>query len=311
MTKKKYLKGLAYVLGTRERRYRSIEGISDILRANQLPLLPDLLGLGSFFVTEDPFEEATAAVGRTLAAAGLAPNSIEHVIVCSSDSTDRFSERNRKSASLLHKSQIAPIVTRGVTGTGCVNLISAIDLASAAVDLGNAKNVLVVAVEGAVFSDAGRVLNYALLSDAAVSFVVSDADSSSDPNLFEILATRVESCMSEVGRGMSITKTSPDREFVKRTLEVAGSTMDRVSKVFGNNIFLPMKTGREGLIGFNRSQMYLENVSRKGHCLGCDSVINLLDHGVSEPGAEHVLYAEAEGHFGCVVLKQCQPTSVC
>lgn len=311
MAKKKYLKGLAYVLGTRARHYRSVEGISDIVQAKQLPLLPDLLGLGSFFVTEDPFVEATAAVGRTLVAAGLAPNSIEHVIVCSSHFTDGFSERNRKSASLLRKWRIAPIVTRGLTGTGCVDLISAIDLASTAVELGDAKNVLVIAIEGAGFSDADRLLNYALVSDAAVSFVVSDADSSSDPNLFEIRATRIESCVSEVGRGMSITQTSPDRVFVKRTLEVAGSTTDRVSKVFGNNIFLPMKTGREGLIGFNRRQMYLENVSRTGHCLGCDSVINLLDYGFSEPGAEHVLYAEAEGHVGCVVLKQCQPKSAC
>jgi 3-oxoacyl-[acyl-carrier-protein] synthase III len=169
---------------------------------------------------------------------------------------------------------------------------------------GSARNVLIVGVEAfAAGRDSERLLSHALISDAAVSMIVSDRhEPISDAPEFEIVGAVIASDVAEIGGGMSITQSSPDRDFGRNAVQRAGSKQAEITKIFGNNIYLPIKTGREGIVRFSRSQMYLENVRRTGHCLGCDSIINLVDFGPGEAGSRHALYAEAEGHRGCVPL---------
>jgi 3-oxoacyl-[acyl-carrier-protein] synthase III len=304
---RKYFRGPAYALGERQCHYDQIDGFEAAAKSRQLPNLPELMGFGGFFVTQDVYQRAYVAVQASISAAAVAPGSIEHVIFCSSSFKERFfSERNVKFGKLLRECGVMPRRISGVSGGGCTDLLASVDIACGMLELGAAHNVLIVGIESfRAEADRERLLSHALISDAAVALIVSDArrDAPGAPE-FEILAHRIVSDVTEIGSGMSITKSSPDRNFVKGVLESAGRSQGQVTKLFGNNVYLPIKSGREGIVGFTRSQMYLENVRRTGHCLGCDTILNLVDFGSGQEGNSYVLYSEAEGHAGCVALLQ-------
>jgi 3-oxoacyl-[acyl-carrier-protein] synthase-3 len=79
-----------------------------------------------------------------------------------------------------------------------------------------------------------------------------------------------------------------------------------LTKVFSNNLYLPVITLKEGSIGVNKSQLYLENVARFGHCFSADSVINLSDYmktvGIQK-GEYFALNSSAEGLRAQVLLQ--------
>jgi 3-oxoacyl-[acyl-carrier-protein] synthase-3 len=302
---KKYLSGLAYSLGEERRDYTDIDEFDAAAEAAGLPNLPDVMGFGSFFVTRDVYQCASTAIGKSIAQTNIPPDAIDQVVFCSSAFKERtFSDRNVKIGRVLRNWDIKPKRISGVSGTGCADVLSAIDIACAMLDRGSANNVLVVGVEAFLAgSDRERVMSHALISDAAISFLVSHASGgASDPARFEIIATEIASDVGEIGGGMSITPSSPDRSFIRNALQKSNTEQSDIDKVFGNNIYLPIKTSREGIVGFSAAQLYLENVERTGHCLGCDSIINLVDFGAAAAGGRYVLYAEAEGHRGCVAL---------
>lgn len=304
---RKYLRGAAYALGEEQRHYSEIPDFEAAAKLKQLPVLPELMGFGSFFVTRDVYERASTAVAKVMEADRISPETIDHVIFCSSSFKERFfSERNGKFAKVLRTCGIAPRRISGVSGSGCVDVLASMDMACNLLELGVAHNVLIVAVESFLSAtDSERLLTHALISDAAIGLVVSDSRGAarSGPE-FEIFAKEIGSDVADIGSGMSITKSSPNRAFVRNVLEGVGKSQAQVTKLFGNNVYLPIKSGREGIVGFTRPQMYLENVRRTGHCLGCDSIINLVDFGPGQEGNSYVLYSEAEGHVGCVALQQ-------
>lgn len=301
----KYLRGAAYALGEEQRSYADIVEFQAAAEAAGLPNLPEVMGFGSFFVTRDVYQCASVSVGKTIAFSNVEPRAIDQVIFCSSSFKERtFGERNIKVGKLLRHWNIAPNRIMGVSGAGCTDLLSAIDIACAMLDRGSAHNVLIVAVEAFLAqNDRERVMSHALISDAVVSMVISDRrERTRGIPEFEIVASEITSEVPEIGGGMRITQSSPDRDFVRNALRSTGNSQSDITKVFSNNIYLPIKSARDGMLGFNPLQMYLENVQRTGHCLGCDSIINLVDYGVGKVGNRYVLYAEAEGHRGCIAL---------
>lgn len=303
---RKFLRGAAYALGEAQRSYSDIPEFEKAAAAAGLPNLPSVMGFGSYFATRDVYGCASASVGQSIASSGVAPEAVDVVVFCSSAFKERtFSERNLRIGELLRRWNVAPRRIVGVSGAGCTDLLSALDLACALLDRGDAHTILIVAVEAfEPKHDRERVMSHALISDAAASLVLSDrrAPGAASPD-FEIVAREIASDVAEIGGGMSITPSSPNRNFIRNALKTADSAQTSVRKVFGNNVYLPIKSGREGIVGFANSQLYLDNVARTGHCLGCDSIINLVDFGPVEGGDLFVLYAEAEGHRGCIALR--------
>jgi 3-oxoacyl-[acyl-carrier-protein] synthase-3 len=305
----KYVRGPAYALGEMQRHYSEVEGFAAAAQAKKVPFLPEMMGFGGFCVTQDVYERATVAAQSSIAAARIAPAAIDQVIFCSSAFKERtFGDRNVKVGNVLRKCGVAPRRINGVSGGGCTDLLASVDIACRLLELGVVHNVLIVGIESFLAEvDSDRLLGHALISDAAVSLIVSDCRSpTSGSPAFEILAHEIISDVAEIGSGMTITSSSPNRSFIKTVLESAGRSLGEITKLFGNNIYLPIKWGREGIVGFTRPQMYLENVPRIGHCLGCDTIVNLVDFGPGQPGNSYALYSEAEGHAACVALLQIQ-----
>ena len=304
---RKYLRGPAYALGEQQRHYKDIEGIQAAAQARQVPFLPEMMGFGSFCITQDVYERATVAAQASIAASAIAPTAIDQVIFCSSSFKERtFRERNIKVGKLLRECGVKPARINGISGGGCTDLLASVDIACRLLELGAIHNALIIGIESFLAAtDSDRLLGHALISDAAVALLVSDTPGrASGPPELEILAHAITCDVSEIGSGMSITNASPDRSFIKALLEGTGRSPGEITKLFGNNVYLPIKCGREGIVGFTRSQMYLQNVTRTGHCLGCDTIVNLVDFGPGQPGNSYVLYSEAEGHAACVALLQ-------
>jgi 3-oxoacyl-[acyl-carrier-protein] synthase III len=299
--KTKYLRGAAYALGEHECKVTEIPGFSELCRSRKLLLTANVMGFGSYFASDDIYARAADSVRETLRITGIAAETVSHVLVCSSQFAGSFFERNRRLSTVLESNGLSPRVVRGITGCGCSDFLASIDLACIFVELGSAENVLVVALEAASCEERERVLNYAILSDAAVSVIVTNQRPVDDAG-FEIVERAVVSSVCDIGKGMAVAGLSIDKPFASTVIGGGSLDLSKVTKVFGNNLFLPVKAGREAVAGFTRAQTFLDNVARTGHCLGCDSLIGLVDYGVRTPEGFRMLFAEAEGHVGYVLL---------
>ena len=305
---RKFLRGLAYELGEEERNYSSIDGLEEAVSSRDILFDPKLLGLGSFFVTKDIYRCALFSVGKSLGGSGIYSEEIDHVILCSSAFKEKFVSRNIRIGELLQHWNIFPKTIRGLSGSGCVDVLSGIDLACVMIDIQKGHNILIVGIESYSTQDVDRLQSYGLISDAAVSIIVTDRRGlNTTVPAFEIVACEFVSQVREIGKGMIVTNES-DRSIIRDVLVKTNRSFGDISAVFGNNVFLPVKEYREALAGASKDQMCFGNVARIGHCQGCDTIINLVDFGVGKVGDQYVLYAEAEGHSGCVVV--CQQASV-
>jgi 3-oxoacyl-[acyl-carrier-protein] synthase-3 len=301
---RKYLHSPACKLGERRLHYSEIQEYRARMVEIRLPEVAEL-GLGYVHETNDVYRLVEESIAQTLAVSGCPAGTIDQVMFCSSHFAHAFVERNRALAAVLRNNQLSPQAVRGVSGTGCADVLSGIELACTLIDVGAARAVLVVGMEAWGRADrSSRIVDYALISDAVVSVIVSDSRPHCGyrgPQL-EILACKSVAMIEEVGAGMRLGAAATYGASVSAVLRMAAVSQSRVTKIFGNNIFRPAKRYREMRAGFCLEQMYLENVERLGHCMACDSILNLIAHDVRTAAGHYVLYAEAEGHASAILL---------
>jgi 3-oxoacyl-[acyl-carrier-protein] synthase-3 len=71
-----------------------------------------------------------------------------------------------------------------------------------------------------------------------------------------------------------------------------------ITKVFANNLFLPVLRVKETSIGLSTRQLYLDNVVRHGHCFSADPLINMHDYCANNSvkgGEKFLLTSNASG----------------
>lgn len=304
--RQRYLHSVAYRLGEIRSHISEMAGHKMLLKSAGIPLMPEL-GLGYFHETRDIYQLVKDSVAETVLRSGIAAQNIDHVIVCSSHFSEPFDFRNRGLAVALTSNCISPRRLRGVCGVGCADVLCGLEIAAEMLDSASAKNVLVVGSE-ALHKDepSARILDYAIISDAVATFIVSNSPGSSVNSLpYRILSQESMSMLSMIGKGMRVSDAKSYVLAVKSALVNAGVSLASVRKVFSSNTFRLVKKNREIAAGFSERQMYLENIERIGHCLACDPIINLVDYCGGADGSNYVLFAEAEGHSSAVVLADC------
>jgi 3-oxoacyl-[acyl-carrier-protein] synthase-3 len=304
MAGRKYLHSPACRLGEGRLHYSEIREYQSRMGQIGLPEVPEL-GLGYVHETNNVYRLVEESIAETLALCGYPAGQIDQVMFCSSHFGEAFVERNQALASVLRNNQLSPRGMRGVSGTGCADVLAGIELACTLIDVGAARAVLVVGMEAWGRPERStRILDYALISDAVVSFIVSSSPEPLAPRAapLEILACDSITMIEEVGAGMRLGASGAYGASVSAVLGRAEIPQGRVTKIFGNNIFRPAKRYREMRAGFCQEQMYLENVERVGHCMACDSILNLIAHGARATPGHYVLHAEAEGHASAILL---------
>jgi hypothetical protein len=298
-----YLTGPAYVLGEEERKMSDLSGLDALLGERGLPRLPKLLGCGSYFVTQEPYRLVEASLGASLAAAGLEGSAADAVFVSSSNLPDVFADFNRNLGAVLSRHRMGPMDVRAITGNGCVALLSALDLALSAVRCRRYRCVVVVNLECLrVTDDRRRLLSYAMLTDSAASVVVTSRPATT---FFAARGNSLCSNAQQMVEGIRADDAAFGASVIATALDRAALRQADVTRVLANNTFLPIKKHRERELGFEKTQLYLENTRRFGHSLAADPLINWVDCMTLEPTAsDHLLYAEAEGHSSALVLRR-------
>ena len=301
----KYIYGIAYRIGENRFHISDIVGYENRLRRAKIPVGPGM-GQGYFWTTRCIYRLVEVAIADTLLLSGAPAEIIDHVIICSSHFADPFDQRNREFAAALTANHIHPQGLQGVCGTGCTDVLRGIELACNLLELHSAATILIVGMEASADDRlTSRLLDYALVSDAVVSFLVSSLPASSDHReSLRVMAFKSIAMISRIGSGMSIRDGKEYGRATAAVLESAALPRRAVTKLLGNNTFVPVKFYRETGAGFSKEQLYLDNVERVGHCLACDPILNLVDFDQCYGPGNYILAAEAEGHASAVLLQR-------
>jgi 3-oxoacyl-[acyl-carrier-protein] synthase-3 len=67
------------------------------------------------------------------------------------------------------------------------------------------------------------------------------------------------------------------RQVNKALLGPAGLSLGDVAALLHVNLFRPLLVMKERQAGFREDQLFLDNITRTGHCFAADPLINLVD----------------------------------
>ncbi len=269
-----FLRGPAYVLGEHEHDYTEIENLAELTARFQLAPQPELWGWGTVRATSRDLADLAAETGRaTLEAAGLAPDAIDALVLCSNRIPGPAEGHGEFVASVLTGIGLGDIPAYGVNLNRCVNLLAGIDVASAFVASGRYRRVLVITTDK-VADDADRMSQFALFSDGAASCVIA-AEPGAGP-CFELTgcATAQETAALEWSNQISADLA---KEVNAALLAGPGLKVGDVAALMHANLFKPLVVMKERQAGFGMDQLYLDNITRFGHCFAADPLINLVD----------------------------------
>lgn len=297
----KYLHSAAYRLGERRVRISDMERYEVLLRKLKIPMSTEI-GLTHYCATSNIYRLVEDSIAETIDRSGVAATDIDHVVVCSSHFADAFLHRNRGLASALTNNGVFPKKVRGVSGTGCADVLCGIEMAAEMLSA-TAENVLLIGLEAFPGESPSRLLDFAVISDAVVSLIVSNSPGNSAlSGTYKIQVSESVSFVPKIGSDMTVSDAKTYGATLTSALAAAQWPLTTLTKVFASNTFRLVKKARETAIGFSEAQMYLSNVERIGHCLACDAIVNLIDYGGSNDPAHYALYAEAEGHAAAILL---------
>ncbi|MGK3992280.1 hypothetical protein [Sorangium sp. So ce1024] len=305
MTHEAYVCGFQYELGESSRTYVEASGFRDVVAARKLPDMPALWGWGAFHVTEDAYELGRAAGKKALDASGIDPAEVELTVIASSYLPDADDLLYQGTGKILKSLGLTRSLLEGQTLAGCATLLSALQGAAQLVRAGVRKDVLVIGIDK-MPKGIDRFWDYGLFSDAAAACLVSSSRRVGSLRV-EASARGIE--LDEIVGGVRFNaKNALHVRVLSELMSGAGCTIQQVSRVFNNNVYLPIKSQKDQLAGFKKAQMFLDNVPRVGHCLACDSFINFCDYAASRalaPGERFVLQADGNGHCAMSLL-QCE-----
>lgn len=271
--------GVAYELGQPRR-------LAELAEATTRPELVAALGgerAGfKYYLASDAsiLALAEAAAVETLAATGQAPGEID-TVVFASDSFVVGAEQRQELGRFLRRLGLARAYPINVTLAECASTISAIRVAAALVAQGEARNILLVSVDRAAFATpATRIIGdgVGVASDAAATalitavplegFEIEGAAAATSPELLDP--------GDDEPRGLRARVEAHQRLF-RELLGRRGLRPADVERVFPNNFSRSVLRIFLGECGFRGEQIYFDNISRIGHCLGSDCLINLRD----------------------------------
>ena len=274
MTGPVYLLGPAYVLGEHEVDHTAIENLDELARRFKLAPKADLWGWGTIRTTSRELEDLAIETGLdTLKTAGLDTASIDALVLCSNRIPGPAEGHGQFVADILTGIGLGDIPAYGANLNRCVNLLAGIDLARALVASGRYRRILVITTDK-VADGADRMSQFALFSDGAASCVIG-ADEPW-PRGFELIAcaTAQETATLEWTSQISADLAKDVNE---QLLGAAGLKLGDVAALAHANLFTPLLVMKERQAGFSPDQLYLDNISRFGHCFAADPLINLVD----------------------------------
>lgn len=299
-----FLRGPAYVLGEHEIEHSRIADLHAQAERFRMVPSPELWGWGSVFRTERDLATMAAESGAaTLRAAGIEPESVDALILCSTEVPGPADDHGGIMAAVLTGIGLRDIPFFGLNFNRCLNFLSALDVASSFVASGRFGRVLVTTTDR-VLDEADRVTGYALFSDGAASCVVTADLEGGD-------GYRLVACAAAQDTGSLDGANQIDADLAQRVNESLLAPLDMklgdIAGLMHNNIYTPLVVMKERQAGFTQEQLWTANIARVGHCFAADPLINLVDRaalGHVRPGQHHLLAASVPGARSGVLLRK-------
>jgi len=279
-----YVRGASYVLGETEVGYADIAGLPELAASFGLAQNPGLWGWGTVRTTRRGLADLAADAGRaTLHAAGV--DRADALVFCSARLPGPSEDHGAFLANVLTGAGLGGIPCYGQSLNRCVNLLAALDTAHAFVASGRYRRVLVITAD-AVAEGGDPMSQFALYCDGAASCLVAADPGASEA--YEILGCATAQDTATMERTSQISSDLA-REVNDRLLGPPGLKLGDVAALMHLNLFKPLLVMKERQAGFREDQLYLDNITRIGHCYAADPLINLADRAA----LGHV----GEGHY--------------
>jgi 3-oxoacyl-[acyl-carrier-protein] synthase III len=189
----------------------------------------------------------------------------------------------------------------GVTLNNCTTLLSAISLASSYISSGRFENILIVSCDK-VSDEANRVTDACLYSDAAVSMLLTATAMAG----FRPISEASASDYRLIEKRSAFADLELSRRVHSKLCQVVGWDSARVRQLLSNNVYLPVLRIKESALGVSPEQIYVENVTRIGHCFGADPLINLCDYAAANEvrhGDSFLLTSSSAGLRASTILE--------
>lgn len=307
-TRQAYLAGVSYALGETKQRYTQADGFEQALAALGKADFPELWGWGDYFETQDIYQPGLQAALTALAASRTPAAGIDLVIFAAASFPENPDELSPRLGQALQTLGCTSALIEGYTLAGCASYLSAIKLAAARIATGELERVLVVGL-GSMAPGMQRFSTFALFGDAACATVLTADATHAQYRLLDAIQ-RID--LDEFAGGVTLNAKSPlQTETVEQLLQRNQVAKSDISRLFNNNIFLPVKKIRDARSGFKGTQLYNDNVARIGHCHVCDSLINLIDYSSQaslSSGEMFVLQSDGNGHCAAILLSSVSST---
>ena len=247
-----FLRGPGYILGETQTEHTAIEEFPALAARLGLALNAGLWGWGSIRTTRRELEDLAVDTGRaTLAASGLEPAQIDAVVLCS----------NRIPGPAEGHGRFVQAVLTGI-GLGDIPCY------------GQHRRILLITTDK-VAEGADRMSQFAMFSDGAASCVVA-ADAGQAGTSYQLLgcATAQDTATLEWTSQIS---SDLARDVNRALLDPPGLKLGDIAALMHANLFKPLVVMKERQAGFSAGQLYLDNITRLGHCFAADPLINLVD----------------------------------
>lgn len=298
------LGGFACQFGDRERTPDSIEGIQEICQAQGVGLSLTAMGCKTFWQMTRPIESyVVRCVQDTIAASGVAPADVDHVVFSTMDKHLRhlgqdFARDVLAETGLVH---CMPVL---LSMQQCAGSLAAVDHARRLLEGGGARRVIVVAFDF-VPDDAQRVQPFALFGDAVASFMMTRADDAAPGGLGLLAYAADVDFAGLIGKDNFATRKQLVVATMRRALDESGVRLEAVDRCFTTNFFKPVALFNAGVCGVHRTQLAIDTLSTRAHCGNCDWILNLVHHQQQhgfKPDTPYLAQAFAPGFFACALL---------
>jgi 3-oxoacyl-[acyl-carrier-protein] synthase III len=297
-----YLSGTSYVLGEREVGYADIEKLPALAAA--YGLVPDagLWGWGTIRATRRDLADLAAESGRaTLLAAG--EDCADALVFCSTRVPGPSDDHGRFLARVLAGTGLGDVPCYSQTMSRCANLLAGLDVAAALTGSGRYRRVLVITAD-AVAAEGPAMSSFALFSDAAASCLIT-----ADPGRgesYEVLGCAAAQDITAMDPAAQISSDLA-RRVNDLLLAPPGLKVGDLTALMHLNLFKPLLVMKERQAGFREDQLYLDNITRIGHCFAADPLISLADRAArGDIGEGHycLLAASVPGARAGVLLRK-------
>lgn len=314
------ISAIAYALPQHRRSVRELDALGQL---ESDPAMLEQFGFGHVYVAEEetPYSLALAAATTLLRENAVSPATIDTLLYCgtpsvafaragsASDASSRIASTRRfdyPATRLQYDLGLECASALAIDQLACTSLFSAVRIARALIETGEARRVLCVSAE--FFPEcAGREAIYNCTSDAACAVLIDDS-----AERHRILAsahvTKGYYWEGDARRNEIVASYFPTaKHVIAETLRRAEWRPEDVTWVLPHNISVRSWEILLGLTGIARERLWCRNVARVGHTLAGDNFINLrdaLEEGTVCPGDRLLLFSYGYGaHWTALALE--------